>query len=217
MNKAFDHYKNFLADIYSWSLGDKKELFVKNKAWLVSEGITSGSLLDLGAGFGSHAIPAHDLGLNVTAVDFSSELLAELIEENADVHSVQADLVTFLRETSDQYDFIFCLGDTLTHLDSYEELLQLLKRKGRKIYLSWRDYKTIPLTDENRFINVREGMTCTLENLSETKIKVTDALNGKQHSYEKLKITPDDVESFFPGCKIEKQIQNRLVQMKITL
>lgn len=213
MNKAFDHYKNFLSDIYSWSFGDKNELFAKNKEWLRANGMTKGKLLDLGAGFGSHAIPAYELGLDVTAVDFSAELLAELIEENADVHCVNSDIISFLSHSTDQYDFILCLGDTLTHLDSSEEFLTLLKQKGKTIFLSWRDYKTIPVTGET--INVREGMTCTLSDLSSDKILVTDSYHGKTHSYEKLKLSPEDVAQHFDGFKIETEVQNRLIRMKI--
>ena len=214
---AFTHYKKFLSGIYSWSLGDKKALFNRNKDWLIQQKIT-GTILDLGAGFGSHAIPAFELGLEVTAVDFSTELLNELREANGEIKIVESDLVDFLR-TSGTFENIFCLGDTLTHLADATELLRLLNLKGERVFLSWRDYKTLPFTPENSHIVVREEnghrMTCDLSIIDENRIRVTDCLNEESHSYEKLRISPSEVETFFPGRKIETSVQGRLVQMLI--
>lgn len=215
---AFTHYRDFLSGVYSWSLGDKTALFERNRQWLVEKKIT-GNVLDLGAGFGSHAIPAFELGLDVTAVDFSPELLAELIEENADVHAVESDIVSYLREC-DTFDNIFCLGDTLTHLPDAPEFLKLLNLKGRRIFLSWRDYKTLPFTAENSMVTVREEggrkMTCELKVIDDRRILVTDSLNGKNHSYEKLRISPRDVEACFPGRNVQYSVQGRMVQMEIS-
>ena len=119
-SSAFNHYKYFLSKVYSWTLGDKADLFQKNAAWLMQNGITEGKLLDLGAGFGSHAIPAAELGLAVTAIDFSSELLNELKKYNPEVIFFESknlsneDFIAAKKLLTDNgYELYWEKGDTL--------------------------------------------------------------------------------------------------------
>ncbi|MBA2405698.1 MAG: class I SAM-dependent methyltransferase [Bdellovibrionales bacterium] len=239
MSTAFNHYKNFLSKIYSWSSGDKSELFHKNAAWLMQQGITEGTLLDLGAGFGSHAIPAAEIGLKVTAVDFSSELLVELksFDTDSKIKIVESDFVTFLRHHSEAYDYVLCLGDTLTHLDSIEIVKDLIQSlvdqvsENGKLILSWRDYQTTALTNENRFILVRQDekslMTCVLEDKNNLQITVTDLyhqkINGEfkvsGHSYPKIKLTPQTVSDLLHQADfdvIKTTVTGRLIEMVAT-
>lgn len=236
---ALNHYKNFLSKVYSWSMGDKSELFHKNAAWLMQNGITEGTLLDLGAGFGSHAIPAAEIGLQVTAVDFSGDLLNELKKFDTDskVKTVESDFITFLRHHSEAYDCVLCLGDTLTHLESvdivkdlFQSLVDQVSENGR-LFLSWRDYQTLPLQNANRFIMVRQDdkslLTCVLEDKNDQFITVTDLLHSKQNdqfqvtgnSYQKLKLTPQIVSELLEKSDfdiIKTTINGRLVEMVAT-
>lgn len=235
-SSAFNHYKYFLSKVYSWSLGDKADLFQKNAAWLMQNGITEGTLLDLGAGFGSHAIPAAELGLAVTAIDFSSELLNELkkFDPSSKVKTVESDFITFLRHHSENYDYVLCLGDTLTDLasldmlnDLFQSLVDQVSENGR-LHLSWRDYQTIPFIDSERFFIIKQDeksiMTCVLEDENAKMITATDVLHTKignefkvsGHSYQKLKLTPELVSDLLIKADfdvIKTKVQGRIVEL----
>jgi len=233
---AFNHYKNFLSKIYSWSLGDKSELFQKNAAWLMQNGITEGTLLDLGAGFGPYSIPAAEIGLKVTAVDFATDLLLELRKFDTDskVKTVESDLITFLRHHCADYDYVLCLGDTLSHLpsvemvkDLFQSLVDQVSENGR-LFLSWNDYQTLPLQNANRFILVRQDeqqhLTSVLEDVNDQFIRVTDILHSKKNdlyqvsggSYPKLKLTPQVVTELLHQADfdvIKTNLTGRLVEI----
>ena len=73
------HYDLHLAEHYSWLFGGLPERVTESRAWF--EGISvrgPGRALDVGAGSGFQSIPLAQLGFEVTAVDLSEKLLAEL-------------------------------------------------------------------------------------------------------------------------------------------
>lgn len=86
--------------------------------------------LDAGAGTGFHSLLLARLGVEVTAVDVSAVMLAELTrhatEMRLPVTTVQtgfADLPRLVRTT---FDAVFCLGNSLPHVSSAEELDSVL-------------------------------------------------------------------------------------------
>jgi SAM-dependent methyltransferase len=81
MSAVSDHYQRLLAPIYLWMAGGPEHALTLGAEDLSSLGITTSSgtaAVDLGAGFGMHAIPLAQLGYSVTAVDSSAVLLGEL-------------------------------------------------------------------------------------------------------------------------------------------
>ena len=55
-----DHYANFLGPVYSWMVGDPEVAIIRANAELDAIGIpvnAAGTAVDLGAGFGTHALP----------------------------------------------------------------------------------------------------------------------------------------------------------------
>lgn len=208
-----EHYDNHLADFYSWMLGDFntaknsfKEYCTKNE---IKPG-RNGMAIDLGAGNGIQSIALAELGFKIKAVDFNEKLLAELESRKADypVEIINDNMMNISIIASEQkVDLISCCGDTISHLDTFLQLDQLLEdcykvltRNGRLI-LTFRDY-SIELTDTQRFIPVKSDenriLTCVIDFFND-KIRVTDLLYEKIQgkwiqkisSYNKLRVSDD--------------------------
>ncbi len=233
--KTKEHYDNHLADFYSWMIGDfeiKKDEF---KNFCVEHNILPKSnkiAVDLGAGNGLQTIVLAELGFTVMAIDFNDQLLSELNSKigNYPIKIVADDIRSISKLTDDEFELVVCCGDTLTHLDSLDEIEKLIQNSyqkliiGGKIILSFRDYGQ-QLNDTNRFIHVKGDdsriLTCFLEYLPD-KVRVTDLLHHKidnnwtqkVSSYYKTRLTKDIVLNFMTKANFvvttDKTI-NRLV------
>ncbi len=167
-----------------------------------------GLAIDLGAGFGMHAIPLARGGYDVVALDTSRELLDVLRANNAGlpIRAVEADLLDFRRHVSTAASLIVCLGDTLTHLESTDDVERLVRdvaaalRPGGRFVVTFRDY-TRPATGDGRFISVRSDAnrihTCFLEEqpdhmLVHDIVHERDGTTWRMHvsSYPKLRLAP---------------------------
>src|SRR5579859_1254187 len=125
------HYSQHLGPVYTWMAGGVPAAIERGRAELTSLGLLAreaGFAIDLGAGFGMHAIPLAQTGLAVVAVDTSEALLAELVRHAADlsIETVQADIVGFAGRRERKPDVVLCMGDTLTHLPSRQAVESLL-------------------------------------------------------------------------------------------
>jgi len=164
--------------------------------------------IDLGAGNGIQSIALKNLGFQVTAVDFNKQLLEELKSNpSAEGIAIKLEDITNVKAFAKlNPELIACCGDTPTHLESKEQVEQLLIDSTQilvdngNIMLSFRDY-TYELKDEQRFIPVKSSsdriLTCVLE-YEDEKVRVTDLLhenfNGewtqKASGYYKLRLAP---------------------------
>jgi SAM-dependent methyltransferase len=211
-SSVLEHYSNLLAPIYLWMVGDLEsalQLGAADIAPLCDSNTRGRIAVDLGAGFGMHAIPLARQGYTVIAIDTSTELLSQLGSHSPDVviRTVTADLLNFSKYVHEPADLIMCMGDTLTHLQeqaSINDLFQKVARSlkpGGKFALTFRDY-TRPPHGVARFIPVRNDedriLTCFLE-ATPTHMHVHDVLyerNGvtwqmKVSSYMKLRLSPE--------------------------
>ena len=171
------HYENLLADIYCWMVGSFEEAAEANAAFFRRHEIvpsSSGIAVDLGAGPGYQAIALARAGFEVTAIDLSEKLLEELKKHAAEpgIRTVHDDLLNFPAHLDGPAELIVCMGDTLPHLGSTDDVERLfamaednLEKRGRMI-LSFRDL-TYELEGDDRFIPVRSDeeriFTCFLE------------------------------------------------------
>ena len=167
----------------------------------------SAAAVDLGAGCGFQSIPLAESGFNVTAIDVSRDLLAELREnaEGLPIVTIEDNLLNFTKHSPAKIEIIVCMGDTLTHLNSRDEVRKLmntvypvLEEQGLFI-LGFRDL-TPELTELDRFITVKSDskriFTCFLE-FEKKQVKVHDILyeaadnkwNIKKSFYRKLRIS----------------------------
>jgi len=214
MSSVSDHYSRLLAPVYAWMSGSAEAALDAGKAELdeLDLQLSTGALVvDLGAGFGRHAIPLARGGIRVLAVDSSPELLTELdrLATGLPVESVADDLLSFRTHLKEKAAAVFCMGDTLTHLPEHthvdflvQEVHEALAPGGRFV-LSFRDYSQ-PLEGDARFIPVRSDerriLTCFLEYEEDTVIvhdilheRAGDAWETRVSSYRKLRLAPERV------------------------
>lgn len=195
---------------FAENVNDAKEFFI-------SAGITpqfNRIALDLGSGHGIHSAALKELRFDVVAVDFSKQLLHELKQNlGSEVKVIEADITDFGSYSGITPELIICMGDTLTHLESFTEVKKLIRNsaemlpvKGRFV-LSFRSLAA-ELTGEKRFIPVKSDnnriLTCFLEYFPE-HVMVSDLLyeniSGKWEmkvsSYPKLRLGTNAVRSIF--------------------
>ena len=218
MKSVTEHYAQHLAPIYVWMAGGSEAAFASGAMELEALGLPvreGDTALDLGAGFGMHAIPLAKRGARVTAVDTSAELLEHLDESarGLPIRTVNADLLEFMPQDHSSYNAILCMGDTLMHLPSAEDVDELLALSadalafGGVLVLTFRDYSTT-LRDEERFIPVKGDedriLTCFLD-FGETSLLVHDIVHERNRNphagtwttrvsaYRKLRIAPQNL------------------------
>jgi ubiquinone/menaquinone biosynthesis C-methylase UbiE len=209
---AKDHYENHLGNFYSWMSGDFNQKQLEQQEILNDfrlAPITNGAqAIDLGSGHGIQSIALANLGYSVTAVDFNRQLLKELSvnRNNLPINIQQADVLEYLTTHEQKTDLIVCMGDTLTHLLSPQDVTTMLalchKRlnSNGKLMLSFRDL-TEAVEGARRFIFVRGDdariVTCFLEYF-EDHVQVHDIFYVKTESgwkqtvssYPKLRLSP---------------------------
>lgn len=218
MAAVTEHYERLLAPVYTWMVRGPEEAFRAAEAELALLGLPSvpgAEVVDLGAGFGAHAVPLACRGARVTAIDGSRRLLDTLEELRGDlpIRAVQADLLDFRAHIEVPPSAVLCMGDTLTHLPSRSSVQELVDAvaaalaPGGTFVVSFRDY-VVPLVGEARFIPVRSDerriLTCFLEYDTAT-VRVHDILHERAtatapwemrvSAYTKLRLPPDDVTS----------------------
>jgi SAM-dependent methyltransferase len=207
-----EHYDRHLGPIYAWMTGGIEAAFERGTAELDAIGAhpSNGAVaVDLGAGFGMHAIPLARRGFDVVAIDSSAVMLEELSRQaNAlPVRAIRDDLLSFPRHLSTKPELVLCMGDTLTHLPDEESVVRLIATvaeslgEGGRFVITLRDYSA-PLTGPQRFIPVRSDdnrvFVCFLE-YTASRVTVTDILHQREgmqwkmsvSTYDKLRITPE--------------------------
>lgn len=208
-----DHYADHLGPVYAWMVGDVAAAFARCEAeldMLSAPAGSGGAALDLGAGFGLHAIPLARRGYSVIAMDTCERLLEDLKLRGGalPIRTVAADLSDFKAHLAAPADVIVCMGDTLTHLPSHARVESLLRdvadslARGGIFIATLRDYCSVPLQYEARFIPVRADeeriLTCFLE-YADSSVTVHDLLHQRHEgawrlrvsSYAKLRLAPE--------------------------
>ena len=211
MNKHSQHYASLLAPVYLWMVGGMAAALERGRAEvepLSTPGVAAPTAIDLGAGFGMHAIPLAQMGYAVTAIDSSPLLLSTLADHapGLAIQTVQGDLIEFATYVKTAADLILCMGDTLTHLSSQADVATLFQRvhqalkPGGRFAASFRDYST-PRAGHDRFIPVKADderiLTCFLE-YGAGHVTVHDILHERKEgtwqmklsSYEKVMLSP---------------------------
>jgi SAM-dependent methyltransferase len=241
MPTVADHYQQLLSEHYVWMFGVPFEEKVAEQKVLLHRvlgelqpPIEWGPALDLGSGPGFQSIALAQLGFSpVVAVDTSAELLAELktrsdsnaIEtRNADIAALYAIDLPALPTIA------VCMGDTLTHLSSRQEVEKLFATvlnklaPGGAFVLTYRDL-TGELLGTDRFLSVRSDdqkiMTCFLEYENQDSVVVHDLLHIRQpngwtlekSSYRKLRLSSEWVTDALrkAGFSIDLQEPGRLL------
>jgi Methyltransferase domain len=218
------HYEQLLAPVYLWMAGGAEAAFALGQADLAAVLDRGGFAIDLGAGFGMHAIPLARAGWRVLAIDSSPALLDQLssLAEGLPVDLRRGDLLRFEEHlsTDARADLILCMGDTLTHLadhaavDALCRLVAARLSSGGRFIATFRDYTHLPAGDA-RFIPVRADehriLTCFLEEC-DGYVQVHDLLHERAHgvwstrvsSYRKLRLSPEAVRAACVAAGLQK-------------
>jgi SAM-dependent methyltransferase len=224
MSSAREHYERLLAPIYLWMAGGFDTALAAGAADVDPLLPGTGLAVDLGAGFGMHAIPLARGGYEVLAIDSSPRLLDVLRAHSAGLplRVVEADLLDFTRHLHSEPELIVCLGDTLTHLAERSQVERLFRdvaqslRRGGRLVLTFRDYSHPP-AGAARFIAVRSDAdrihTCFLEELPQHML-VHDIVHERDGSswrmsvgsYRKLRLPPAGVESMLRKVGLQPAI-----------
>ena len=212
-----DHYDNFLAEHYTWMFGDYNAKVIENRNFFDNSGITPrGGMkaLDLGCGSGFQSIALAQLGFKVIAIDLCEPLLEELRKQSAgdDIDIVRGNILDYrIYADKGPFEVAVCMGDTLTHLESIEDVLALfeqvydnLEPRGG-LALTFRDMTT-RLQGTDRIIPVRGDdnkiMAAFLE-YEENYVNVHDLIfiktdlewNLEKSVYRKLRISTAQTEN----------------------
>ena len=131
MHSVKEHYDNLLAPCYSWICGGYDLKLKENRTFFHDHNVRperSAAAVDLGAGCGFQSIPLAESGFNVTAIDLNRHLLAQLREnaEGLPIVTIEDNLLNFREYSPAKIENIVCMGDTLTHLNSRDEVRQLI-------------------------------------------------------------------------------------------
>lgn len=206
-----EHYDNFLARYYSWMSGDYEAKVQENIDFFRKHQILpdlNRQAIDLGCGSGFQSIALAELGFEVLSVDLSTMLLEEL-----NIHRGSRKITTVLADMLDfdahcgEIEVITCMGDTLTHLPSLDQVIDLFRKAyiqlqpGGSFCLTFRDM-SMELKGLDRIIPVQSDentiMTCFLEYKDE-RVRVNDIIYYKtlsgweltKSSYYKLRISAE--------------------------
>ena len=130
------------------------------------ENLNIATALDAGCGTGFHSLLLAQLGVRVTAVDVSGEMLARLerhaSEMKLDIRRVRSDFQGQKELAPGPFDAVFCMGNTLPHLLSEADIRMSLTnfsailRPGGTLLLQILNYDRILATRE-RIQGARES------------------------------------------------------------
>lgn len=227
MSSVEQHYATHLAPVYTWMVGGVDGAFNLGHAD-IQDFLPAGRLaVDLGAGFGMHAIPLARLGWQVVAIDSSQMLLAQLAEsaQGLPISVHCADMLDFANylPSGARPSLMICMGDTLTHLPNTDSVLNLAMRVGEylspngRFIATFRDYTNLPVGNA-RFIPVRADeqriLTCFLEEGGE-HVVVHDLLHERidgqwktrVSSYLKLRLLCETVLDAFRAAGMRPTIE----------
>lgn len=212
MNKFIDHYENHLAPYYNWIFGGWDQNKNNNLNYFQDNNITpqkSKIAVDLGCGSGFQSIPLAELGFSVLSIDLSDQLISELKTKigNLNINPIKDNILNLDQLVQDKVELVICMGDTLTHLSSQENVVKLITKISQileqdgKLILAFRDL-TFELKDLDRFIPLRSDsetiFTCFLE-YEINHVKVHDLIYKREQdqwklyksSYKKVKLPFD--------------------------
>ena len=215
MGSVEEHYENLLAQRYTWTRGDFGSRVREYRGFFERAGISpwsGGRALDLGAGSGFQSFALAELGFEVVAVDTSEALLEELRSRAGERRILPVlgdvrDLGAYARQGP--FEVAVCMGDTLPHLRSYEEVEALfgdvrgILEGGGNLVLEFRDHAS-ELRGADRAIPVRmedDRIMATFLEYEAERVNVHDMVfergaggwEMRKSAYPKLRLGPEAV------------------------
>ncbi len=199
MATAAEHYKKHLARHYSWLFGGFNDTVEANRHFFTMHKLIPGKskiAIDLGSGPGFQSIALAQLGYSVFAFDLSQILLDELKSNGGrlQITPIKEDILNFGSHCHESIELCVCMGDTLTHLDSFEKVKSLFAEVyraleiGGKFVLTFRDL--VPeLKGVDRFIPIKSDSETIFTRFLEYEaeyVRVNDMIYTKSRDGWKL-------------------------------
>jgi SAM-dependent methyltransferase len=231
-----EHYDGFLARHYTWMCGGHAKAVGRQQSVLSELGLRptgSGRALDLGCGSGFQTLALAHMGFQVTALDISRELLAELAVHcgQLPVTLVEGDIRDAVALAPPGFAAAVCMGDTLTHLPSQESVVQILAdlsrllAKGGNLVLTFRDLAS-ESKGSTRFVSLRTDddriASCILEYEEKTAIvhdfvhfRYGNVWQLRRSSYRKLRLSHEWVIGRLEACGFSVQHAEKGEQMSV--
>lgn len=105
---------------YIFPIGDGQLNLIKEVA-----GVPPKEILDIACGSGGYSKHLSDIGYNITAIDLDDTMIEKLKKKD---DSIDAKVMNMLDidKLNNSYDLIFCIGNSMVHLDNNEEILGFL-------------------------------------------------------------------------------------------
>ncbi|NVM27743.1 MAG: class I SAM-dependent methyltransferase [Candidatus Helarchaeota archaeon] len=164
--KDAEKFYDSIADTYDWLFSDWKAVMERQMERLVPlfKRHDVKRVLDCACGTGVQSIGLLKAGFEVVSSDLSEKMLKQAIkhgkQEGVTLSTVQADFRELTRKFSDKFDAVVCMGNSLPHLLSDQEIKkallnmhQLLNDKGLLV-VDIRDLEALFATGD-RFMPVR--------------------------------------------------------------
>jgi glycine/sarcosine N-methyltransferase len=165
------------------------------------------SALDAGCGTGFHSILLASLGVQVTGIDVSEEMVLKA-GENARIRGVaprfvRSEFASVSLRTTSPVDAVFCLGNSLAHLTAGSDLTESLRafsgilKPGGHLIIQLLNYQKI-LAERKRIINVRQTADALFVRFYDfgdplitfNILKITNLSGGPSHILESVKLRP---------------------------
>ncbi len=107
--------------------GDEQVKFLKEVA-----GNPPKAVLDVACGTGEYSVGLAEQGYQVTAVDRDAKMLEGLQEKvkakGCALDYLEADMSDMDKKLSFKFNLVFCIGNSLVHLDNMQEIKEFLKK-----------------------------------------------------------------------------------------
>lgn len=112
---------------YIFPVGENQLKFIKE---CTSE--TDKKILDIACGSGGYSVELAKTGYRMTAVDIEDEMVGRVKEkareEGLDVNALKCDMREIQDKIRDKFDVVFCIGNSIVHLNGFNEIVDALKQ-----------------------------------------------------------------------------------------
>lgn len=117
---------------YIFPVGGTQLNFIKQAA-----GSPPKKILDVACGSGGYSIELARSGHQLYAIDLDDEMI-NMAKKNAqkeglDIRILKCDMREIANTFQDEFDLIFCIGNSIVHLGSLEEILKVLKQMHQRL------------------------------------------------------------------------------------
>jgi len=112
---------------YIFPTGKDQVNFIKEAA-----GRPPKKILDVACGSGGYSLELAKSGYSVTGIDLDAEMVnkakKKAVNQDLDLTILKCDMLNIKETIKEKFDLIFCIGNSLVHLSSLDEIREALKQ-----------------------------------------------------------------------------------------